>query len=56
MFNRITENTKTSIAGGIIFTAGIALIIMEKATLTEFGGFLGVAFALLFSKDPKASK
>lgn len=56
MFNRITENKKTTIAGGVIFATGIALVIMDKATLTEFGGFLGVAFALLFSKDPKATK
>lgn len=56
MFNRITENKKTTIAGVVIFATGIALVIMDKATLTEFGGFLGVAFALLFSKDPKATK
>lgn len=56
MFDRITKNTKTTVAGGVIFATGIALVIMDKASLTEFGAFLGVAFALLFSKDPKAVK
>lgn len=54
MFERITSNKKTTIAGLIVFVSGLALVAFEKATLTEFGGFIGVAFALLFSKDPKA--
>jgi hypothetical protein len=32
---------------------GAVLVAFEKASLTEFGAFIGVAFALFFSKDPK---
>ena len=53
MIERITSNKKTTIAGLIVFTTGIALVAFDKTTLTEFGAFIGVAFALLFSKDPK---
>jgi len=53
MFERITSNIKTTIVGGIIFIAGVLLVAMDKASLTEFGAFIGVAFALFFSKDPK---
>ena len=53
MIERITSNKKTTIAGLIVFATGIALVAFDKATLTEFGAFIGVAFALLFSKDPK---
>lgn len=52
MFERITSNIKTTIVGGIIFITGVLLVAMDKASLTEFGAFLGVSFALLFSKDP----
>lgn len=53
MFERITKNKNTTITGLIIFASGLTLVALDKATLTEFGGFIGVAFALLFSKDPK---
>lgn len=53
MIERIFSNAKTSIVGGIIFVTGALLVAFDKATLTEFGGFIGVAFALFFSKDPK---
>lgn len=53
MFERITQNKKTTIAGVAIFTTGVVLVILDKATLTEAGAFLGVALTLLFSKDPK---
>lgn len=54
MIERIFANIQTTIVGAIIFVTGVALVAMEKATLTEFGAFIGVAFALFFSKDPKA--
>lgn len=53
MIERIFENKKTTIAGIIIFLTGALLVAFEKASLTEFGGFIGVAFALFYSKDPK---
>ena len=51
MIYRITQNKKTTIAGLIVFVSGLALVATHKATLTEFGAFIGVSFALLFSKD-----
>jgi len=54
MIERIFTNIQTTVVGAIIFVTGVALVAMDKATLTEFGGFIGVAFALFFSKDPKA--
>lgn len=53
MIERIFQNKKTTIAGVVIFTTGALLVGFEKASLTEFGGFIGVAFALFFTKDPK---
>lgn len=53
MIDRITENKKTTIAGLIVFISGLALVATDKTTLTEFGAFIGVSFALLFSKDLK---
>lgn len=52
MIERIFKNSKTTIVGLIIFMTGITLVGFEKASLTEFGGFMGVAFALFFAKDP----
>ena len=54
MIDRLFANLKTTIVGLIIFVTGAVLVGFEKATLTEFGAFIGVAFALFFSKDPKA--
>ncbi len=56
MLNRIIENKKTTLVGALIFITGITLVFFDKASLPEFGGFLGVSFALLFSKDPKTTK
>lgn len=53
MIERIFANAKTTIVGLIIFLTGAVLVGFEKASLTEFGAFIGVAFALFFSKDPK---
>lgn len=52
MIDRIFTNSKTTIVGLIVFLTGATLVGFEKASLTEFGAFIGVAFALFFSKDP----
>jgi len=56
MIERIFANAKTTIIGIVIFLTGAVLVALEKASLTEFGAFMGVAFALFFSKDPKLTK
>lgn len=53
MIDRVTKNLKTTIAGVLLFGAGIGLVAIEKASLTEAGTFFGVAFVLFFSKDGK---
>jgi hypothetical protein len=53
MIERLFTNIKTTIVGLIIFVTGAILVAFDKASLTEFGAFIGVAFALFFSKDPK---
>jgi hypothetical protein len=55
MIERLFTNIKTTIVGGIIFVTGTLLVAFDKASLTEFGAFIGVAFALFFSKDPKST-
>lgn len=55
MIERLFTNIKTTIVGLIIFLTGTILVAFEKASLTEFGAFIGVAFALFFSKDPKST-
>ena len=56
MFERIFTNWKTSVLGALLMCASFAFVLWEKATLTEAGAFLGVAFTLFFIKDPKSSK
>ena len=53
MIERLFTNIKTTIVGGVIFVTGALLVAFDKASLTEFGAFIGVAFALFFSKDQK---
>ena len=53
MIDRILKDSKTTIIGLIVFITGAMLVAFDKASLTEFGAFIGVAFALFFSKDPK---
>jgi hypothetical protein len=55
MIERIFTNIKTTVVGLIIFLTGALLVAFDKASLTEFGAFIGVAFALFFSKDPKST-
>ena len=56
MIERIFQNAKTTLTGIGTFLTGVFLVIFDKASLTEFSGFIGVAFALFFSKDPKIKK
>ena len=56
MFDRIFNNWKTSTLGLGLMGASFAFVFWGMATLGEAGGFLGVAFTLLFAKDPKGSK
>lgn len=56
MIERIFQNIKTTLTGIATFLTGAVLVAFDKASLTEFGGFIGVAFALFFSKDPKTKK
>lgn len=51
MIERIFTNWKTTLVGSLIFFASFALVMFEKATLTEVGAFFGIAFALFFAKD-----
>jgi hypothetical protein len=51
MIDRIFKNWKTTLAGCVLFTSGMVLVAMEKASLTEAGAFFGVAFVLFFTKD-----
>jgi len=55
MIDRILKDSKTTIIGLIVFITGAMLVAFDKASLTEFGAFIGVAFALFFSKDPKST-
>jgi len=53
MIDRILKDSKTTIIGLIVFITGAMLVAFNKASLTEFGAFICVSFALFFSKDPK---
>ena len=55
MFNRVFKNWKTSFLGLLFLWVGFALVATEKATLSEFGAFIATAFALFYSKGPKAN-
>ncbi len=53
MIDRIFKNLKTSLTGIFILIICFTLVYFGKATLTEVSAFLGMAFTLLFVKDPK---
>ena len=55
MIERLFKNIKTTFVGGIIFSTGTLLVAFGQAALSELGAFIGVAFALFFSKDPKST-
>lgn len=51
MIERIFTNWRTTLVGALLFFASFGLVAAGKATLTEVGGFFGIAFVLFFSKD-----
>lgn len=52
MKDRIFKHWKTTVAGIVMLGAGLVLVGLEKATLTEYVIFAPVCFALIFVKDP----
>ncbi len=52
MKERIFKNWKTTLTGILMLAAGLALVGLGKATLTECVIFAPVCFALIFVKDP----
>lgn len=53
MKDRIFKNWKTTLTGSMMLAAGLVLVGMGKASLTEYVIFVPVCFALIFVKDPK---
>ena len=51
MIDRIFKNWKSTLLGLGVMGVGFLLVWFEKATLTEFTGFIGGGLLLLFSKD-----
>lgn len=54
--NRILKDWKTTVIGLAILMLCFVLVFMEKATLTEVGGFICGGFYVLFSKDSMLKK
>ncbi len=52
MKERIFKNWKTTLTGIVMLGAGLVLVGLGKATLTEYVIFAPVCFALIFIKDP----
>jgi len=52
MKERIFKNWKTTLTGILMLGAGLVLVWLGKATLTEYVVFAPVCFALIFVKDP----
>ena len=52
MKERIFKNWKTTLTGMVMLAGGLALVAMGKATLSEYGVFVPICFALIFVKDP----
>lgn len=53
MIDRLFKNWKTTTVGLLMLVASFVLVYLGKTTLTEVGAFMGVGFALLFTKDGK---
>ena len=56
MIDRIFKNWKTSLIGFILLIVSGGAVYLDKATLTEAGAFMGVGFALFFTKDKIGEK
>ena len=52
MKERIFKNWKTTLTGLVMLGAGLVLVGLGKATLTEYVIFAPVCFAFIFIKDP----
>ena len=52
MKERIFKNWKTTLTGIVMLAAGLVLVGLGKASLTEYVIFAPVCFALIFIKDP----
>ena len=53
MIDRIFKNWKTSLFGVALLGFSAYLILGAKASLPDVSAFLGAAFMLFYSKDPK---
>lgn len=53
MISRILKNWKTTAIGLGIILSALALVYLEKTTLSDAGAFISVGLVLLFSKDPQ---
>jgi hypothetical protein len=52
MKERIFKNWKTTLTGIVMLAGGLIMVGLGKASLTEYGLFAPVCFALIFVKDP----
>ena len=53
MIDRIFKNWKTSLFGLALLGFSMYLILGAKASIADVSAFLGAAFMLFYSKDPK---
>ena len=56
MKERIFKNWKTTMTGIVMLAAGLVLVGIGKASLTEYMLFAPACFALIFVKDPSFKK
>ena len=56
MKERIFKNWKTTLTCNLMLSGGLALVLIGKATLSEYVVFAPVCFALIFVKDPSFKK
>ncbi len=51
MIDRMFNSWKTTIIGVIILIGSMALVFLDKASLTEASGFIIAGFGLFFAND-----
>ena len=51
MIDRITKSWKTTLVGTLIILGALAAVFVDKASLTEAGGFIAVGIGLFFTKE-----
>lgn len=49
--DRITKNWKTTLVACLVFLVVVALVFLEKVTVSEASGWMFGAFTFLFSED-----